>query len=278
LARQDYLLATLAPFTSKTPPVEVAKATGIALAQVELWPLAAYALKQAVEQFDGLSVQEQAETLAFLGYALGQAGRPAFDILEQAKALNPTSALPLYFHGIYLRQQGALRAAEDLFNQAIALDSENAAIYVELARTQAEQGNFAAAEESYIIAASLAEDDLQIQLARLRFYVGRGYKMAEAGIPAAEKIITIDEDNAEAHDLLGWMQFLTGDATQAEITLRRAIELDPELVSARYHLARYLNSSGQSTAALAEYQHVVDWDTAGVFREAALKEMQRLGN
>ena len=278
LARRDYLLATLVPFTSETPPAETAKATGIALVQVGLWPLAAHALTQAAEQLDDFSPQEQAEILAFLGHGLGQAGRPAFDLLEQAKALNPNSALPLYFHGIYLRQQGALRAAEDLLTQAIALDPENAAIYVELALTLAEQGNFSSAEESYIIAGKLAEDNLQIQLARLHFYAGRGYKMVETGIPAAEEIISKNEDNAEAHDLLGWMLFLTGNTTEAESALRRAIELDPKLVSASYHLARYYNNNGQSSAALSEYQHVVDWDTSGIFRARALKEMQRLNN
>jgi tetratricopeptide (TPR) repeat protein len=289
LARRDYLLATLVPFTADSLPIQVAKATGIAMAQVQHWPLAAYALTIAKENFeDSLSSSnslnspnsiktEQAETLSFLGHALAQAGRPALELFEQAQTLDPNSALPLFFYGIYLRRQGALNAGEALFNQAVALDPDNAAIQIELAQTNVLQGDFGAAETHYTLAATLAEDDLQIQVLRVRFYANRGYRTVEAGIPAVEDIIEADENNAEAHDLLGWMQFLSGEPGQAEKALRRALELDPDLVSARYHLARHLAAKGQSAAARAEYQRVIDWDTSGVFRERALKELQHLG-
>jgi superkiller protein 3 len=241
-----------------------------------LWPPAVYALRTAAKNLDALSPGAQAETLAFLGHALAQAGRPALDLFEQAQSLDPDSALPIFFHGVYLRQQGALRAAEDLFNQAIALDPQNAAFYVELAKIKAEQGLFIEAEEHYTTAANLAEDNVQLQLSRVRFYANRGYKVAEAGIPAAEDIIEDNPDNAEVYDLLGWMQFLSGEPEQAERSLRRAIELDPNLMSARYHLARLFTANGQSAAALAEYQRIVDWDTSGVFRMRALQDMQQL--
>jgi hypothetical protein len=44
-------------------------------------------------------------------------------------------------------------------------------------------------------------------------------------------------------------------------------------VSARYHLARLLETHGQAAAAQAEYQRVVDWDTAGAYRQLALKRL-----
>ena len=277
LARRDYLLATLVPFTADSPQADVAQATGIALVQVGLWPLAIHALNIAHENSTQQPNEVQAETLAFLGHALAQAGRPALDLFSQAQELDPNSALPLYFHGIYLRRQGALNTAERLFNQAIDLDPENAAFYVELARTKTEQGDFEAAGEQYATAVTLVEDNLQIQLARVRFYANRGYQIVETGIPAVEEIIDSSENNAEAYDLLGWMQFLSGELDKAEITLRRAVELDPNLVSARYHLARHLEANGQSTAATEQYQHVIDWDTSGVYRDRALKDLQRLG-
>ena len=175
-----------------------------------------------------------------------------------------------------MRQQGAFNAAEEQFNQAIELDPENAAVYIELARTKAEQGDFVAAEEYYDTATFVAEDEVQVQLALVRFYATRGYNLTEVGIPSAEALISDAKDNAEAYDLLGWMQFLSGDPNEATTTLEKAIELDPNLIGARYHLARVLVTNGQIDQAKEEYQRIIDWDTSGVFRDRALKELQRL--
>ncbi len=272
-ARRDYLLAALKPFTAESPQAEVAKATGIALAQAQIWPLAVHALTMAKEK---QAEAEDAETLAFLGYALAQAGRPALDLFEQAHQADPNSALPLYFQGLYLRQQGALKAAEALFNQAVTLDPENAAFYAEMAETKAQRGDLAIAEVWYQAAVQVAEDDLQFQLLQAKFYANWGYHMAEAGIPAAERIIEADQTNAEAYDLLGWMQFLTGAPEGGEAALRQALELDPNLISARYHLARLLEIKGQTALAAEEYQRVIDWDTSGILRDRALKDLQQL--
>lgn len=275
LARRDYLLAVLAPFTAASAPAEIAQATGVAFAQVGDWPLAAHALTVARE-YPGQSDQEMAETLAFLGHALAQAERPAFDLFEQATALDPGSALPAYFYGIYLRRKGAFKAAQDLFEQASAVDPDNAAILVELAQTMVDQGSFTLAEAYYVAAVEAAPDDLDIQRLRVEFYANRGYRLAEVGIPAAEALIEVDEEDAAAHDLLGWMLFLEGDLAGAEAALRQAVELDPDLISARYHLARYLAGAGRPLDARAEYQNVIDWDTSGLFRNRAAQELQRL--
>jgi tetratricopeptide (TPR) repeat protein len=276
LARRDYLLATLGPFTDKSQQVEVAQATGIALVQAELWPLAVHALDRAHNDSNVLPETVRAELLAFLGHALAQAGRPALDLFDESLELDPDSALPRYFYGVYLRRHGALKAAEEMFRQALELDPDNAAIYIEMARTKAEQGDFVEAETHYESAVVKAEDDLQVQLSRVRFHANRGYNLLETGIPAAENLVDAYEENAEAYDLLGWMQFLAGEPDKAEHALRRALELDSDLISAHYHLARQLEASRQPITAIEQYQLVIDRDTSGLYRERALRDLQRL--
>lgn len=271
-SRRDYLLTALKPFDQESPPAEVAKATGIALAQAQLWPLAIHALTAARAGQE----TDDAETLAFLGYAQAQAGRPALELFEQAHQADPDSALPLYFEGLYLRQQGALKAAEASFHKAVTLAPENAAFYAEMAETKAQKGELSNAEIWYQAAVQVSEDDLRFRLLQAQFYANWGYNMAEAGIPAAEAIIETDKNNAEAYDLLGWMQFLTGAPEGGETTLRQALALKPDFISARYHLARQLEVSGRTVEAVAEYQRVVDWDTSGLFRDKALTDLQRL--
>jgi Tfp pilus assembly protein PilF len=72
------------------------------------------------------------------------------------------------------------------------------------------------------------------------------------------------------------MYFLDGKADKAEEALRRALELDPQLVSARFHLARLLLLDGQESAAAAEYQQVVDEDLSGTLRDQALRALQEI--
>jgi tetratricopeptide (TPR) repeat protein len=208
---------------------------------------------------------------------LAQVGRPALELFEEAAQLDPNSALPLFFEGIYLRQQGTLNAAEASFQQALALDSLNAALYVEMGHTKLAQGDIAAADLWYQTAVQVAEEDqLSFQLLLLNFYAHRSYRIAEAGIPLAEEILEKQPNNAEVYDKLGWMQFLSGEGDSGEKAFRQALEIDPHLVSARYHLARYYESTGLLPSARAEYQRVVDEDTAGTYRDLALKALLRL--
>ncbi|MBN1219378.1 MAG: tetratricopeptide repeat protein [Anaerolineae bacterium] len=277
LSQRDYLLKTLAPFGPKTPPAEVAKATGLALAHIEQWPLAIHALTIALAEPGSLTQKDQAQALAFLGYSNTQVGRPALDLFEQAHQIDPSSALPLYFKGLYLRQQDALDAAVASFEQAITLDPQNAALYAEVAQTEAQRGSLSTAEIWYAAAIDVAEDELSFQILLLQLYANRNYRMSEAGIPLAKRIIELDDSHAEVYEMLGRMQFLTGAIEEGEQSLREALKLDPGLISAHYHLARLLESKGQNFAAREEYQRVVDLDTTDTYRNRALKDLLRLG-
>lgn len=271
LTRRDYLVATLSPFAVNSPQVEIAKSSGIALAQIEAWPLAIHALEIARE-----GAPAEAETVVFLAHARAQAGQPALDLFRQAHTLDPTSALPLYFQAIYLRQQAAFAAAEDLLRQASTLDPKNAAILVEWAKIKEQQGNLATAEVLYLAAIEVAEEKVGFQRLLLRFYVNRNYLMREAGIPLAEELLEANAEDAEVYDLLGWLQFLSGAPDGGEPALKKAIALDPTLVSAHYHLGRYWESTGQSALAETAYQRVIDWDVSNHFRNQALKDLRRL--
>ena len=152
---------------------------------------------------------------------------------------------------------------------------------MELGRTRAQQGDLGTAEAAFLTAVEVAQKDSQspalwVQKVLAQFYADRGYRIAEAGIPAAEALLEVD-DNAEAQALLGWMQFLAGHPVEAETSLRQALGLDPDLVEARYYLARLFETQGQTESALAEYERVVDWDTSGELRKLAFEGRRRLG-
>ena len=147
---------------------------------------------------------------------------------------------------------------------------------MELARTKAQQGDLGTAESLYQAAVEWAGGESKFRKLLVEFYAGHSYRLAEAGLPAAEALVEADETDAEAHALLGWIQFLAGNPAAAETSLRHALELNPDLISGRYYLARLLEVQGQTEAAASEYRRVIDWDSSGEYRQLALVAMQRL--
>jgi len=89
---------------------------------------------------------------------------------------------------------------------------------------------------------------------------------------AAERALTIDPELAMAHAALGLVRFGDDwDWTAAEEHLRKALELDPELASARVHYSWLLMLLGRESAALKEANRAVStWRSRFVVSGAAL--------
>jgi len=263
--QRDHLLAALAPFTPQSPPAEVAKITGIALIQLEAWPLAHHALRIATRE-DPTDPQ----AWAFLGHVQGMVNLPALEAFREAKRLDPDLALTPYFEGLYLRRRGLYAQAVDRFLTALELDPNNLGIALETAQTLADMGDYLSAEAWYRSLVQLEPEATIYQEVLTAFYIEHGYRVADLGLTEAERLAEIAPESARAHDLLGWARFQTGDFLGAETALRRAIALDPTAVAPRYHLGRLLEALSRDGEARAEFTRVIDWDTSGVYRDRLL--------
>ncbi len=258
--RRDYLRESLAG----VPTDALAGTAGIAFIQLDEWALAHAALSAAVE-----TTPDRAEWWAFLGRTQAALGLPALESFRRAETLDPTLALVPYFRGLYLRQQGLPSAALDEFLAALDIDPQNVGVAVEGAETLATLGDWVSAAAWYESAVRADPQNADIRRLQVEFYVLRGYRVAEAGLPAAEQLLELTPDDARALDLRGWAKFQTGDVGGAETDVRRAVTLAPDDVVARFHLGRILLALHRDADARAEFIHVVDWDTTGVYRPRA---------
>ncbi len=89
---------------------------------------------------------------------------------------------------------------------------------------------------------------------------------------AAERALALDSDLATAHAALGLVRFGDDwDWNAAETHFRRALDIDPDLASARVHYSWLLMLLGRETAALAEATRAVStWHARFVVAGAAL--------
>jgi superkiller protein 3 len=212
-----------------------------------------------------------AEPHAYLAHTLDQMGEThaARELLERAIALDPDSALAYYFLGVHERQVGNVETAQATLWEALLRDPDNAALYVEMGQAFVELGDYAHAEEWYAKAVEIVPRDVEFHLALVHFYLDHLYRVEEEGLPAAQAADALAPGDPRIQDLLGWAHYLTGSPADSERFLLRALDLDPDLVSAQYHLGSLYVRSGQRDLARQHLQRAADLDTQGYYRARA---------
>jgi serine/threonine protein kinase len=183
---------------------------------------------------DVLAVQQDiAEAIAAkLRERLGDAPRRT---LAKGGTADP-EAYQLYLKGRYYwekRTRDALEKSKDYFNQAITRDANYAMAYVGLA------DYYAVVSDYSPIAAR------------------------EAAVPAraaAQKALSIDDNLAEAHAVLGTASQSLWEWDAAEREYQRAIELDPGNGTAHQWYGLYLSSLGRHEEAMSQFKRALETD------------------
>jgi tetratricopeptide (TPR) repeat protein len=272
VAMRDYLLSALDGADKAGSPAKEAKVLGLALAQIDEWQLARAALERAL----ALDPSD-AETMAFLGHVEAQLGRPALAHLSAGVAARPDWPAGHHLLALYYLKQEVYGLAADELQTALRLDPGNRQARLDLARAEVGLGQYVTAEETLMEAVKAAPKDLATHLALVRFYADHAFRVSDRGLAAAKVAADLAPDNAEVHDLLGWMYFLAGDPQPARLHLQNALRLDPASASAAYHLGLLYNALGEKEAARFAFMRAVDLDSEGFYRDRsqiALREMK----
>ncbi len=229
-------------------------------------------LAEAVEAFQKALALEPNSLAAHmnLGVALREKGdaEGALLHLRRVATAHPTNANVQYELGQTLRQSGDLAAAIAAFENALQIDPELREGYYALGVALKQQS--ASARRPSSLPASPADDLYK-----------RGQESAARGeLDAAKQQLTealrLDEGDAEAHILLGFILGQQGDLPSALVHLERAIALRPESAEAHYNLGVALWYSDSKVRAISELRESVRLDPAAgashAFLATALRE------
>jgi tetratricopeptide (TPR) repeat protein len=268
------MLAVLQTVQTVADPRRRHLTLGAAFLQRSELTLARRAFERSVDQSP-----DDAEPLAYLAHTLDRLGETASagELLAQSLALDPESVLAHYFLASHHRQVGNLASAQEVLWRAILLDPENAALRVEMGETFAELGDYGQAEEWYLGAVEVAPNDVEFQRLLAHFYLDHLYRIEEGGLPAAQATADLAPDDARAQDLLGWGLHLAGRSVEGSQVLQVALALDPDLVSAHFHLGNLYLNTRRTELARQHLQRTIDLDTSGYYRQRAemlLSEME----
>ena len=239
---------------------------GRGLGLVQEWELAREAFNEAT-RLD----EKNADAWAWLGEARQQTGQAGAERdLESAINLNPNSSTVRGLRGLYFQRTNNFRQALAEFEYASELEPENPTWRVSIGEAHSKLGDLILALEAYKSATALAPDDPNYWRLLAIFCAQNGVNIKDVGVPAAQKVVVLSEDDPTALDLLGWLLLLDARYDDAEDILKRALELDSQNASAHLHLAWvYLQKEDRDSA----YDHLVlARDLGSVEAEALLAQ------
>lgn len=206
-----------------------------------------------------------AQAYAYLGHSFDKLGHPGWGqaSLQHALHLDPQSPVVLTLIGLYWDRRGDSALARHYYQVAYKYDPDNAALCLEIAATYADEGNYTATEVWLLFAAELAPENPQVWEVLTRYYLESGIDAERSGMSAANRLLELSTDDALAHDLVGWAYFLAAQEAQAEASLLQALDLDPTLASAHYHLGRLRAHQSRYAEAVQSYRQAADYDLDG---------------
>jgi tetratricopeptide (TPR) repeat protein len=222
---------------------------GRGLGLVEEWTLAREVFDEAV-QFD----EKNAEAWAWLGEAEQHtAGNEALSFLDRALALDSSNPVVHGLRGLYFQRIGNHRQALSEFQAAAKLEPQNPAWYASIGEEFANLGDLITALEAYQYATTVAPQDAHYWRTLAEFCARNGAYVRDVGIPAARKALELKPKDPLTLDTLGWLMILDNRYYEAKWYLFQAVEADPQLASAHFHLALLYLQTGDSQSM---YEHL----------------------
>lgn len=265
----ETLITALSIADTQNDEAEKYVTIGRALGLVQEWDLAFVAFGKAI-QFDN----QNAEAWAWLGEAKQQLGQDGRVELDQALRLNHTSANVRGLRALYWSRQEKYAQVLAEYSLANEYEPTNPAWLAGIGEAHAKLGDLISALEAYQRTVELAPDDANYWRLLAMFCADNNFYIEEIGLPSAQQAVSLAPNDAANIDALGYVYFLSGRYSNAELTFLQAIELSPQYFPAHLHLAMNYLAQGNRTAAYNSLTYVRDAD-AGIYRQSALQLLNK---
>lgn len=238
--------------------------SGRALGALGEWDLAAEAFRNALT-----SNADYAEAWAWLGEAKQQQGQDGKIETERALALNPDSAMIQGLNGLYLQRQKQPEKAIVAYQKAADIEPESPGWQIALGGAYEQAGDLVVALDHYQRATDLAPDEATSWQALAEFSLRNGVDLTGIGLPAARRMLELANEDWQSYDIAGQIQLETGNPVDAEIMLKKAVDLGPTQAAPLLHLGLLFLQTGDRAASYTYLNLAKDLDSEGPFDQSA---------
>jgi Flp pilus assembly protein TadD len=203
--------------------------------------------------------RQRIESLAGLRDAVSMVQREedqgAIPLLRRATEEIPRSIDAWQFLGLALQRTGAREEAYAAYQKAFELSNGSPLLAGPMGALAFELQLWKDAAALLAVAVEAEPDALEPRLTMTRAYLFDG--QLEPALDAARGAVRVAPESAVAHYQLGAVQMGLQDGAAAEVSLRRALELEPDHAGALSDLAVLLMSQGRRIEARAVLERVV---------------------
>jgi len=207
--------------------------------------------------YDAIKLQnDYRDAWIILGYCYLNVGKAddALAALQQARILEENKPETVFLIGVAYTVNEKFDDAENYFNQALELGFEpQSEINQRLADLSLLKEDFEKALQSYFKVIEAGAADENIFTKAVWICIEKLKKPARA-IGIAETAVRTLPETAESYNLLGWAFTAHGDYKKAQVSLLKALELDPAYASAYLNLGWMYEKQNLLSAAKEYYK------------------------
>jgi len=154
---------------------------GLQLANLELWPYAEQAFRQAIIVAQPSDGDTLPLALAYTGLARDSQGKNGAPWIDEAVALAPRDSQVSYIQGLHLRRIEDYAGSLQAIIKAVALAPDNPALYAELGKAYILVGDYSYAERWYKMAVWISDNDARFAGLLEDFYRQYDAQLSSAG-------------------------------------------------------------------------------------------------
>lgn len=246
---------------------------GRSLANMGEWDQAERVLTKATQANPSF-----AEAWALLGEAREQLSKDGLPDLEKAVETNPQSIMARAMLALYWGRLGEWDEAILHLQVAAQVEPDRAVWRVELGSLYAQSGDLARARKELLAAVELEPKNVLTWQALANYSLRYDVDLEGIGLPAANEALALDDQNALTYDLLGSILIELDRPDEGEQNLLLALEIEPNLAEAHYHLGSlYLQKQSNDRA----YEHLTraaQLDASGATGTLARRLLERYFN